>query len=116
MLGSGGGAGQGGKGIAARERVGCGAVRVALCILLFVLYIILIGIIDVTVHLICCSVKLPLSRPVSFCLFLSILLPTPVGGVATERPRGPLLPTMGQNHNREELNAGRRLFFQSLFS
>jgi len=32
----------------------------------------------------CCSVKLPLSQPTSFCLFLSILLCTPEGrGVAT---------------------------------
>jgi len=31
---------------------------------------------------VCCSVKLPLSRPTSFCLFLSILLRTPVGGGA----------------------------------
>jgi len=35
---------------------------------------------------VCCSVKLPLSRPTSFCLFLSILLCTPAGGgVATWR-------------------------------
>jgi len=27
-----------------------------------------------------------------FCLFLLIVLPTPVGGGAMERPRGPLLP------------------------
>jgi len=31
---------------------------------------------------VCCSVKLPLSRPTSFCLFLSILLHTLVGGGA----------------------------------
>jgi len=31
---------------------------------------------------VCCSVKLPLSRPPSFCLFLSILLRTPAGGGA----------------------------------
>jgi len=31
---------------------------------------------------VCCSVKLPLSRPTGFCLFLSILLRTPVGGGA----------------------------------
>jgi len=31
---------------------------------------------------VCCSVKLPLSRPTSFCLFLSILLCTPAGGGA----------------------------------
>ena len=31
---------------------------------------------------VCCSVKLPLSRPTSFCLFLPILLRTPEGGGA----------------------------------
>jgi len=31
---------------------------------------------------VCCSVKLPLSRPTGFCLFLSILLHTPAGGGA----------------------------------
>ena len=31
---------------------------------------------------VCCSVKLPLSRPTSFCLFPSILLRTPAGGGA----------------------------------
>ena len=36
----------------------------------------------VTVPSVCCSVKLPLSRPTSFCLFLSILLRTPAGGGA----------------------------------
>jgi len=34
----------------------------------------------VTVPFVCCSVKLPLSRPTSFCLFISILLHTPAGG------------------------------------
>jgi len=57
-----------------------------------VLYILLISIIVVIVHLFCCSVKLPLSRPMIFCLFfLSILLPTPAGGQAIEQPHGPLL-------------------------
>ena len=31
---------------------------------------------------VCCSIKLPLSRPTSFCLFLFILLRTPAGGGA----------------------------------
>ena len=31
---------------------------------------------------VCCSVKLPLSRPTSFCLFLPILLRMPAGGGA----------------------------------
>jgi len=32
----------------------------------------------------------------SFCLFLSILLPTPVGGGAAEQPRGTILPTVAK--------------------
>ena len=55
MLGSGGGGElAGGKSIAARERMGHWAVRVALSISLFVLYILLISITVVTVHFICC--------------------------------------------------------------
>ena len=53
----------------ARQR----AVRVALCISLFFLCILLISIVVVAVPFVCCSVKLPLSRPTSFCLFLSFL-------------------------------------------
>jgi len=44
-------------------------VRVALCILLFVLNILLISIAVVTVCFICSSVKLPLSSPTSLLLF-----------------------------------------------
>jgi len=40
----------------------------------------LICIVVVTVPSVRCSVKLPLSRPTSFCLFLSILLRTAAGG------------------------------------
>ena len=40
----------------------------------------LICIVVVPVPSVCCSVKLPLSRPTSFCLFLSILLCTLAGG------------------------------------
>ena len=50
----------------------------------FVLCNPLFCIVFVPVPFLCCSVKLPLSRPTSFCLFLSILLCTPVGaGAAT---------------------------------
>ena len=42
----------------------------------FVLCILLICIVVVPVPFVCCSVKLPLSWPISFCLFLSILLRT----------------------------------------
>jgi len=50
----------------------CGLCRVFL----------LICIIVVPVPFVCCSVKLPLSRPTGFCLFLSIFLHTPAGGGA----------------------------------
>ena len=55
------------------------AVRVALCVLLFVLCILLICIIIFTVPFVCCSVKLPLSRPTSFCLFSFYSPPHPSG-------------------------------------
>jgi len=51
----------------------------------FLLYILLMCIAVITVRFVCCSVKLPLSQPTSFCLFLSILLPTPAGAGATEQ-------------------------------
>jgi len=74
----------------AQEHTGHQAMRVALSISLFVLYI-LISIVVVAVPFICFSVKLPLSQPTSFCLFPSILHPTRAGGGAIKRPRGPLL-------------------------
>jgi len=77
------GAGQG-EGVVSWERVGHQTVKAALCILLFILYILLISIVVVTVRFICCSVQLPLSLPMRFSLFLPILLPTPAGGGATE--------------------------------
>jgi len=48
----------------------------------FVLCIPLFCIAVVIVPFAYCSVKLPLSRPTGFCLFLSILLRTPAGGGA----------------------------------
>ena len=51
----------------AGEPAGHQAVRVALCIPLFVSYILLFSvIIVVTVRFLCCSVKLSLSPPTSF--------------------------------------------------
>jgi len=50
-----------GKGVTTQEKAGHWAVRVALCISLFVLYILLISIVVVTVPFVYCSVKLPLS-------------------------------------------------------
>jgi len=58
----------------------CG--RTALWVVRFVLCFLLICIVVVPVPFVCCSVKLPLSRPTGFCLFLSILLHTPAGGGA----------------------------------
>ena len=48
---------------------GAPAVRAALCVSLFVLCILLISTVVVTVCFVCCSVKLPLSRPTSFLPF-----------------------------------------------
>jgi len=81
MPGSGWGELGGGKGVAALEASGR-TVRVALCILLFcfVLCILLICIVVVTVPFVCCSVKLPLSRPTSFYLFSFYSPPHPGGG------------------------------------
>jgi len=62
----------------------------------FVLCIPLICIVVVPVPSVCCSVKLPLSRPTGFCLFLSILLRTPAGGGAAEQPRGPFVAGRSQ--------------------
>ena len=86
MLGSGGGELGSGNSLVAWERVVlvwsrrerlCCAICFVLCVPLFCIFV-------VTVPFVCCSVKLPLSRPTSFCLFLSILLRTPAGGgVAT---------------------------------
>jgi len=77
-----GGGQRGGDGLAARE---CAALVLSereglLCE--SVSYFLLICIVVVTVPSVCCSVKLPLSLPASFCLFLSILLPTAAGGGA----------------------------------
>jgi len=93
----GGGAswGQGSLGSGTRELTGHQAVRVAPCILLFVLYILSVGIV-VTVCFLCCSVKLLLSRLTSFCLFLSILIPTPAGGRGNRAMAWPFVVSQGQ--------------------
>jgi len=78
MLGSGWGELGGGNSLAAWERTAKGA---ALSVVRLVLCFLLICIVVVTVSL-CCSVKLPLSRPTGFCMFLPILLHTPEGGGA----------------------------------
>jgi len=56
--------------------------RAALWVVRFVLCFPFIYTLVIAVPFVCCSVKLPLSRPTSFCLFLSILLCTPEGGGA----------------------------------
>jgi len=77
-----GGARRGGNSLAAGE--GSAAVRSRRAVLFcwFVLYIPLFCIVVVAVPFVCCSVKLPLSRPTDFYLFRSILLHTPAGGGA----------------------------------
>jgi len=55
-------------------RSGGGSGERLCCAVCFVLCILLICIVVVAVPFVCCSLKLPLSRPTSFCLFLSILL------------------------------------------
>jgi len=51
------------------------------CVVCFSCFL-LICIVVVPVPSVCCSVKLPLCRPTSFCLLLAILLRTPAGGGA----------------------------------
>jgi len=81
MLGSGAGELGSGNSLAARERAAAvRSRRAALWVVRFVLCFPLFCIVIVPVPSVCCSVKLPLSRPTSFCLFLSILLHTPAGG------------------------------------
>jgi len=83
-LGSGGGGGAGGthsrfggvrRQCCSRERLS-GSYGSLLCF--FSLFVSLLFLFPS----VCCSVKLPLSRPTSFCLFLLILLRTPAGGGA----------------------------------
>jgi len=81
-----------GKLNAAREHAGHRAMRVALCISLFVFYVLLISVIVATVHSICCWVKPPLSWLTSFDFFFPFLLSTSMRRGVIEWPRGPLLP------------------------
>jgi len=87
MLGSGGGGGAAGTHSRLRRAQQWFGPGESGCVLLalfcwFVLCICLICIVVVAVPFVCCSVKLPLSQPTSFCLFLSILLRRPAGGGA----------------------------------
>jgi len=77
-----GGGRYGGDSLAAREHVAPVLSEREGLLCNFVSYFLLICIVVVTVPSVCCSVKLPLSRPTSFCLFLSILLRTLAGGRA----------------------------------
>jgi len=61
------------------------------CSLCCVVFLLIRVVVVVTVSFVCCSVILPLSPPTSFCLFLSFLLHTPVGGGAAEQVRGPFV-------------------------
>jgi len=86
----------GGKAVAAQEHMAAVGGESCSAFCCFVLCILLICIVVVTVPFACCSVKLPLSQPTSFCLFLSILLRTPVEGGAAERPRGAFITSRSQ--------------------
>ena len=85
-----------GKTVAAWECAGHHVVRVALSVLLFVLYILLICIVVVTVHFICCSVKLPLSRPTIFLPFCFSSPPCPSGGRGGRATAWPFFADHGQ--------------------
>jgi len=76
-MGSGEGELGSGNSVRARERTAV-AVGESSSVLQFVLCILLICIIVIPVPFVCCSVKLPLSRPTGFCLFHSS--PHPSGG------------------------------------
>jgi len=92
----------GGKAVTARECAGHRAVRVALCISLFVLYILFISIVVVTVPFVCCSVKLPLSRPTS--VFFSFHSPAhPSGGRAYRATALPFIAGHGQTATQGQL-------------
>jgi len=71
-------------------------VRVALCISLFILYILLISIIVVTVLFICCSVKLFLSRLTSFLPFSFHSPPHLSGGRGNRVTVWPFVASHGQ--------------------
>jgi len=103
------GGGRSGNSLAAWE--GSAAVRsgrTALWVVRFVSCFPLFCIVVVAVPFVCCSVKLPLSRPTSFCLFLPILLCTPAGGGAATwrfccrrqpKPEQPLISHMKNSTN-----------------
>ena len=78
-LGSGGGSGAAGT----HSRLGAGAAPVRFresgcCTVRGCVFSLFVSLLFLFPS-VCCSVKLPLSRPTSFCLFLSILLRTPAG-------------------------------------
>jgi len=92
----------GGKSVVARECTGHQVVRVSLCILLFVLYIVLISIVVVTVLLVCCSVKLPLSQPTSFLPFSFHFPPHPSGGTGNRATAWPFAAGHSQTKTATE--------------
>jgi len=70
MLGSGWGRWAGGKRVVSREHVGHWAVRVALCISLFVLYILHIGIVVLLFTLFAVQLNCPYPDPQVFAFFI----------------------------------------------
>ena len=74
-----------------------GAVRVALCIHCFILYILLISIVVVTVFILCCSVKLPLSIPTIFLPFSFHSSPHPSRRRGSRETAWPIIAGHGQS-------------------
>ena len=68
--------GLGGRGAGPVRESGCLGRTVRCCVFLLFVHLLFLF------PSVCCSVKLPLSRPTGFCLFLFILLRTPAGGGA----------------------------------
>ena len=70
----------GGNSLVARERAVVVRSERAVLFCGFVLCNPIFCIVVVATPFVCCSVKLALSRPTGFCLFISLLLRTPAGG------------------------------------
>jgi len=96
MLGSGWGSWPGDKAVAAWKCAGHRVLRVALCISLFVLCILIISIVVVAVHFVCCSDRLPLSRSTSFLPVSFHSPPHPSGGRGNRATVWPFVAGHGQ--------------------
>jgi len=116
MLGSGWGSWPGEVGHSS-EHAGHRAVRVDLCISLFVLYILHISIVVVTAPYVCCSVKLPLSQLMSFFPFSFHSPPHPSGVRGDRAASWPYVAAMAKLQHLGRtviLNSSVFLFFFNL--